>query len=115
VLEAYDLDADADSVLVTTMHGAKGLEAECVYCTWLSSTFMPVHGRDPEEERRVLYVAMTRAKRNLVLTYPEGYDQLRHRRLGQEAMSPFLKEIIGRLHVFRATAAMIRTDPLPWQ
>jgi DNA helicase-2/ATP-dependent DNA helicase PcrA len=115
VLDSEELVPDDDRVLVATMHSAKGLEAEFVYCTWMNSTFMPLEGRDPDEERRVLYVALTRAKQGVLLTYPEGYDIVRRRRLGQEIISPFLNDIAPRLNILRTTAAMIRSDPLPWQ
>ena len=105
---------EEDSVLVTTMHRVKGLEADFVYCTWMNSTFMPMASRDPEEERRVLYVALTRAKQDVIITFPEGYDRHRRRPLGLEAISPYLSEIAGHLDIIRATASVVRMDPLPW-
>lgn len=79
-----EIDApDRDERLVlSTIHSAKGLEWHCVFVLWL------VDGRFPsnyafqdedglEEERRLLYVAVTRAKRLLYLTFPvQVYDKI---------------------------------------
>lgn len=116
VLDPEEIVPEDDKVLVATMHSAKGLEAEFVYCAWMNSRFMPLEGRDPEEERRVLYVALTRAKQDVMLTYPEGWDQTRKRRLRREAMSPFLREIaLRRLRIYPANAKKIRSDSPPWR
>ena len=58
-----------DAVVLSTVHSAKGLEWEAVFVVGLEEGVMPVAGADIEEERRVAYVAMTRAKRILGLTY----------------------------------------------
>jgi len=65
--------SDEDSVLVTTMHKAKGLEAEFVFIMWLNLDFLPSPGRNVEEERRVFYVALTRAKIDVILTFHEKF------------------------------------------
>ena len=101
--EGYDTAAD-DAVLVTTMHSAKGLEAEFVLVPWLNRKFMPAAGRDPREEERVLYVALTRAKQDVVLMFHEEWDSQRGRRLKSEAMSPFLHSIRMHLDIRRASA-----------
>ncbi len=67
-------DKDDDvNVTVITMHGSKGLEYTNVIIPGLNEGYMPsgmAESEDEiEEERRVLYVAMTRAKENLVLSY----------------------------------------------
>ena len=57
-----------------TVHAAKGLEFDTVFVTGLEEGLFPHEGnesddqRDEEEERRLFYVALTRAKRCLVLT-----------------------------------------------
>ncbi len=96
---------DDDKVLVSTMYSAKGLEAEYVFIMWLNATFLPSPDRDVEEELRVFYVAMTRAKQDAVFTFHEKYDG--SRLLKVEAMSPFLKGIIDHLNIRR-----IRKDDL---
>ncbi|MGE5540826.1 MAG: ATP-dependent helicase [Bacillota bacterium] len=61
-------------VTLMTVHAAKGLEFETVFVTGLEEGLFPHEGmgedeeRDEEEERRLFYVAMTRAKRELILT-----------------------------------------------
>lgn len=99
---------DEDKVLVTTMHSAKGLEAKCVFIMWLNDGLVPVQGRDPREEERVLYVALTRARQDVILTFQEKWDAVNHRLLGQEAMSPFLNSIANHLDVRRVTASDLR-------
>ena len=103
-----------DSILVATMHSSKGLEAKYVYCTWMSSTFMPLPGRDIDEQKRILYVALTRAKIDVLVTFPERYDRERNRRLGREAISPFIEEIFDHIELIHVTAPSIRRGQLPW-
>jgi superfamily I DNA/RNA helicase len=88
-------------VSVTTLYSAKGLEAEYVFCPWLNREYMPMANRDSEEERRVLYVALTRAKQDVILLFHEKYDGKRRRLIKQESMSPFLAEIIEHLELKR--------------
>ena len=68
-------DRDDERLVLSTIHSAKGLEWQCVFVIWI------VDGRFPsvysfsedeglEEERRLFYVSVTRAKRYLYLTYP---------------------------------------------
>ena len=90
-----------DKVLVTTLHSAKGLESEYVFVTWMNSKYMPMPQRDACEERRVLYVALTRARQDVILTFHEIFDPNKRRLLGDEAMSPFLREIRDHLDIMR--------------
>src|SRR5262249_22918517 len=71
------LAADLDEGLLTlsTIHSAKGLEWKAVFVIWLvDGRFPSYHNIDDdeeiEEERRLLYVAVTRAKDHLFLSYP---------------------------------------------
>lgn len=58
-----------DYVNIYTMHQAKGLEFDLVYIPGISNDFMPhPWASDREEERRILYVGMTRAKQFLYLS-----------------------------------------------
>ena len=89
-LNAADLSAD-DAVQLLTMHGAKGLEYDAVFLPDLIEGNIP-HRRSVsadalEEERRLLYVAMTRARRHLWIGW------IRRRRSGKCLPSRFLKEI----------------------
>jgi len=67
---------DRDAVTLTTAHQAKGLEWHTVFAVWLADGMFP-HARaieesdaGLEEERRLFYVTVTRAKDELYLTYP---------------------------------------------
>lgn len=62
-----------DTVMLTTMHGSKGLEFNNVFVIDVVDGSIPHHKSDKsgeEEERRLLYVAMTRAKKQLFLLVP---------------------------------------------
>ena len=73
--------SDDEQVVLSTIHSAKGLEWQCVFLLWVvdgkfPSVFSFNTDEDLEEERRLLYVAVTRAKRYLFLTYPINvYDR----------------------------------------
>ena len=71
-ITSLDIDTDEEEtnkVTLTTMHGCKGLEWPAVIMIGLTDFVIP--GRsDPEEERRLFYVAMTRAKKYLFLSRP---------------------------------------------
>ena len=68
-------DRDDERLVLSTIHSAKGLEWQCVFVIWIvdgkfPSVFSFVADEELEEERRLFYVAVTRAKRHLYLTYP---------------------------------------------
>jgi DNA helicase-2/ATP-dependent DNA helicase PcrA len=65
------LDFKADKISLLTMHASKGLEFRLVFVIGLEEGLCPYdHGgrSDPDEERRLFYVALTRAKDRLYLT-----------------------------------------------
>ncbi|NUN70130.1 MAG: ATP-dependent helicase [Bacteroidetes bacterium] len=77
-VEATANQAEKESVCLSSVHQAKGLEWKAVFCVWLAEGMFPnsrvVDGDDDgsglEEERRLFYVAVTRAKDELYLAYP---------------------------------------------
>ena len=72
---AVDALKDAPKVSLMTVHTAKGLEFRAVFITGMEEEIFPyrgVSGREPEEldeERRLAYVAITRARQHLTVTY----------------------------------------------
>jgi DNA helicase-2/ATP-dependent DNA helicase PcrA len=94
---AANQTGDTEAVNLSTVHQAKGLEFHSVFVIWLTDGMFPstrsLETRNAiEEERRLFYVAITRAKDELYLTYPHmrlnaGYGDMFQR------PSRFLKEI----------------------
>jgi len=94
-----NIDDENGLLVLSTIHSAKGLE-------WYA-VFVLVEGRFPhqnavpggqwEEERRLLYVASTRARKNLYLTYPQELVNP-DRSVMRTVMSPFLREISPGLY-----------------
>ena len=75
VADIDSVDPDGDYVLLMTLHSAKGLEFDYVYMTGMEEntfpSYMAVSGEDSEEleeERRLCYVGITRARKELTMT-----------------------------------------------
>jgi DNA helicase-2/ATP-dependent DNA helicase PcrA len=71
-----DTEEEGDKVTLMTVHSAKGLEYDYVYIVGMEEGLFPSSRsvesiNDLEEERRLMYVAITRAKKGLMLTYSE--------------------------------------------
>lgn len=89
-------DTKIESVTLMTVHAAKGLEFDTVFITGLEEGTFPIIHQDDlnddlEEERRLFYVAITRAKRMLYITHAN--DRMRFGNHEMKAKSRFLKEI----------------------
>jgi DNA helicase-2/ATP-dependent DNA helicase PcrA len=100
--EADALDPRADAVTLLTMHAAKGLEFSVVFVAGCERGLVPLWlpGSDPggpdlAEERRLLFVAMTRARTHLSLTY--AARRRKHASVTDTGPSPFLASIDPRL------------------
>jgi len=95
----YECDQLEDQrIAVLTLHGAKGLEFPVVFVAGLEAGQLPGPGRSEEqsqEERRLLYVGLTRAKELLYLSYLET---------AETSPSPFLRELPSELIVCEAPA-----------
>ncbi|HVI69186.1 MAG TPA: ATP-dependent helicase [Magnetospirillaceae bacterium] len=80
-------DARADAVTLLTIHAAKGLEFARVFLVGAEDGILPNHKGELAEEKRLFYVAVTRAKQRLDITYT------RSRGGKSAAISPFIISI----------------------
>ncbi len=82
-----------DAVTLATLHGSKGLEFDRVYLYDMNAGVMPYHKAmlpdELEEERRMVYVGMTRAKKELILL------ALRNEKGEGQIPSPYIAEALG--------------------
>lgn len=102
--EAAATDEDTEMVTLSSVHQAKGLEWKVVFVIWMADGMFPsarsLESEEAiEEERRLFYVAVTRAKDELYLTYPKlrlnaGYGEMLQRpsRFLQEIPTELLEE-----------------------
>jgi DNA helicase-2/ATP-dependent DNA helicase PcrA len=114
-----DLDAvqdNQDAVLLMTMHAAKGLEFPCVFLIGMEESIFPssraLYDQDQmEEERRLCYVGMTRAREELFLTCAASrmlYGQTQH-----NPPSRFLADIDGKADIEQAPAYGFAAENVP--
>jgi superfamily I DNA/RNA helicase len=103
-----DLYAErAEKVSLMTLHAAKGLEFPVVFITGCENDLIPFERfqrrpSDPEEERRLFYVGITRARERLFLTW--AAKRKIFGRTAQRHLSPFVEDIDGRLLEIRRPA-----------
>lgn len=97
-LDGEEEQDEDDYVTLTSVHSAKGLEWSHAFIIGMEDDVFPhykskAHPADLEEERRLMYVAMTRAKHRLFITHSSyKYEYNSHRPIRQKP-SPFLDEI----------------------
>jgi DNA helicase II / ATP-dependent DNA helicase PcrA len=97
--EVDALDPRADAISLLTLHAAKGLEFEVVFLAGCERDLLPLWlpgaaqrtGPDPAEERRLLFVGMTRARAHLLISW--AARRARHGRTAETGPSPFLAAI----------------------
>ena len=87
---------ESDYVTLATVHSVKGLEFRCVFICGMEENIMPVsravdNDEDMEEERRLMYVAITRAKENLYFT--RSKSRYLYGKREPSMRSRFLKEL----------------------
>lgn len=89
-----------ERLILSTIHSSKGLEFDAVFIIGVADGRFPhasaTFGEQWEEERRLLYVAATRAKEYLYLSYPRQM-MTADRQFRRVGMSPFLNELSGGL------------------
>ena len=105
-----DEDPDGDRVALMTLHAAKGLEFAHVFIVGVEEGSLPHHSSveagDIEEERRLFYVGMTRARRSLTLSF--AARRRRHGQVVDCTPSRFLEELPRTACEWRGTG-----EPLP--
>lgn len=94
--DAEEKDPNADTVKLMTIHAAKGLEFSCVFAAGVEENLFPsalsINSREElEEERRLFYVVVTRAKQKLWITHANA--RYRFGTLVQNEPSRFISEI----------------------
>ena len=109
------LAADADAITLMTLHTAKGLEFPMVVIAGLEDGLFPLSRSfdDPErleEERRLLYVGITRAERTLILSWARS--RRRNGELVMSRLSSFITPQAERLLASRQTARLRSTARL---
>ncbi len=115
---------DDESVTLTSIHQAKGLEWKVIFVIWLTDGMFP-NGRiidnddqdAMEEERRLFYVAITRAKDELYLTYPMINPKSYRGDLIQTPsrfLDDFPRELVEEWNVGRSTPSWGEDDDLPF-
>lgn len=94
-----EADIDVEKISFLTLHAAKGLEFPVVFILGCEENLLPLHleglPSNPEEERRLFYVGMTRAKYRLYLL--SSRQRYLWGKLYQNKLSPFVQDIEDRL------------------
>lgn len=111
-----DKDKDPDKVTLMTIHMAKGLEFDYVYIVGLEEDLFPSQmmlssRADLEEERRLFYVAITRAKKRLFLSY--ALTRYRFGRLKNCEPSRFLDDVDQRFIKVSTRFGGLESAPAP--
>jgi len=97
--DELDMSRDKGGISLMTVHAAKGLEFDAVFVVGMEQGLFPSlrndETRDPEEERRLFYVALTRARKHLFLSY--AYERTKYGTRESALPSEFLSDIDARL------------------
>ena len=101
-------DSD-DAVTLMTVHSAKGLEFDYVFVSGLEDGLFPIikylEDSDIEEERRLFYVALTRAKKKAILTYAKS-----RRKFGSEPIVSMTSRFIAEIQEDLLDKSQVRTS-----
>jgi DNA helicase-2/ATP-dependent DNA helicase PcrA len=98
----FGSEAEDDALVLSTAHSAKGREWDAVFLIWAVDGWFPMSralGSEDqiEEERRLMYVALTRARNHLAVSYPVAvYDTRRSATYGLDQVSRFLDRGVRR-------------------
>ena len=94
LISDIDTESSKNGVIIATVHAAKGLEFDTVFISGLEEKIFPVSRadlEDQEEERRLMYVAITRARKDLYLT--SSSSRFMYGKRDAAVKSRFLREI----------------------
>jgi len=108
----------SERVALMTMHAAKGLEFPVVFIAGCENGLLPFQSfdgdvSDIQEERRLFYVAMTRARERLYITFAK--KRKRFGKIEKRTMSPFVQQIEKKLLTHDAAISGKRTKTGPLQ
>jgi DNA helicase-2/ATP-dependent DNA helicase PcrA len=95
-----EMGSNKDTILLSTIHQAKGLEWPVVIVPWMSETMFPsakIEDTNIPEERRLFYVVATRAKERLIFCSP-SYKQSYNGDMESLEISCFIKELDESLY-----------------
>lgn len=119
VSDQDDVDEQAPAVTLMTLHAAKGLEFPVVFLVGMEEGIFPLsraimEDDELEEERRLAYVGITRAKKKLYLT--NAFSRLLYGRIQRNAPSRFVEEIDPDLLEFEndQTESTVGSQQLPF-
>ena len=112
--DADQKDDGSPRITLMTVHAAKGLEFDAVFVTGLENDLFPnsnarFYPKEMEEERRLFYVAITRAKSRCYLTYAKSRFRFGNMEFGEPSI--FLREINQKYLDKSPFAASVSTTP----
>ena len=115
--DADQKEDDEPRVTLMTVHAAKGLEFEAVFVTGMEEGLFPAEsarfsGKEVEEERRLFYVAVTRAKRYCFLSYAK--TRFKWGQFQYCVESSFLKNIPNRFFIPSASGSQVKSTSSPF-
>ena len=100
-----ELEYNVEKISLMSLHAAKGLEFPVVFIIGCEANLLPLDligmKGDTQEERRLFYVGMTRAKEHLFLTYAKRRQLFGHTMI--QTPSPYLADIAEELKAYEAT------------
>ncbi|HRN53319.1 MAG TPA: ATP-dependent helicase, partial [Gemmatimonadaceae bacterium] len=113
----FGSDSEDDTLILSTAHSAKGREWDAVFVIWAVDGWFPMAralGSDDEieEERRLMYVAMTRARNHLAVSYPLNvYDTRRGADYSLDQVSRFIDRGVRKAFQRVTLQAMVEPSP----
>jgi DNA helicase II / ATP-dependent DNA helicase PcrA len=120
---AGESDREDDVLVLSTCHSAKGKEWDAVFLIWAVDGFFPSarslgDAEQEDEERRLMYVALTRARNHLCVTYPlNGYASRRGADYSLDQLSRFLdrgvRAKMQRVVIAAENGAAPEAEPAP--